>query len=426
MSSFFQNTLNLIQKAVKIMDLSESVQEILSNPDKIIEVSIPVRMDSGKMKVFRGFRVQHCNLPGPYKGGIRYHPDVDMEEVKALATLMTFKCSVVGLPLGGGKGGIIVDPKKLSPAELERLTRKYAERITPFIGPLKDVPAPDVNTDGQIMGWIADEYSKLVGQNTIGVVTGKPLPFGGSLGRDKATARGGFYVLEEVMKAMKLSPAKTNVIIQGFGNAGANAARILDEAGFRIVAASDSKGGIHCKDGIHAIKAIQCKMERGSIHECTVAGDKVDYHVSKGAACVRISNEELLEMECDLLVLSALENQITEKNAGRIKAKMILELANGPINPEADAILEKKGIMVIPDILANAGGVTVSYFELVQNQMNYYWSSDEVQERLKHIMVEAYKKVSEMKEKYHCSFRMAAFITAFSRLAGLMKIRSIV
>lgn len=407
------------------MNLDFNAQEILSNPDRIIEVSIPIRMDNGKIKIFRGFRVQHCNLPGPYKGGIRYHPEVNMEEVKALATLMTFKCSVAGLPLGGGKGGIIVDPKKLSPAELERLTRKYTERIAPFIGPETDVPAPDVNTDGQIMAWIADEYSKVSGKNALGVVTGKPLAFGGSLGREKATARGGFYVLSEIMKEKKLQPEETTVSIQGFGNAGANAARIFDEAGFQIIAASDSKGGIHCKDGIQAIKAIQCKTERGSIHECTVA-DKVDYHVSKGAACARITNEELLEIKCDILVLSALENQVTEKNADRIKAKMILELANGPVSPEADSILDKKGIVVIPDILANAGGVTVSYFELVQNQMNYYWSGEEVQQRLKHIMVSAFAKVSEMKEKYGCSFRMAAFITAFARLAELMKIRGII
>ena len=422
---FFKNTLHLIEKASQLMKLDANVKEILSHPNRIIEVSIPVKMDDGKTKVFRGFRVQHSDLAGPYKGGIRYHPDVDMEEVKALATLMTFKCAVVGLPLGGGKGGVILDPKKLSLPELERLTRKYTERIAPFIGPHVDVPAPDVNTDGQIMAWIADEYSKVTGKNSLGVVTGKPLPVGGSLGRDKATARGGFYVLEEVMKEQKMSSSKTSVVIQGFGNAGANAARILDESGYKIIAVSDSRGGIHCKDGIHAIKAIQCKMEKGSVHECTVGGS-VDYHVSKGALCSRVTNEELLEMPCDLLVLSALENQVTEKNAKKIKAKMILELANGPVNGAADEILDKNGVMVIPDILANAGGVTVSYFELVQNQMNYYWPKDEVQERLKSIMVNGWKNVRQTQLQYKCSLRMGAFITALLRLSELMKLRGIV
>lgn len=407
------------------MKLDPNVKEILSYPNRIIEVSIPVKMDNGKTRVFRGFRVQHSDLPGPYKGGIRYHPDVNMEEVKALATLMTFKCAVVGLPLGGGKGGVIVDPKKLSPGELERLTRKYTERIASFIGPLIDVPAPDVNTDAQIMAWIADEYSKVTGKNSLGVVTGKPLPVGGSLGRDKATARGGIYVLEEIMKENNKQPEDTTVVIQGFGNAGANAARILDENGYKIIAVSDSKGGIFCEDGIQAIKAIQCKQEKGSVHECTVGG-AVDYHVSKGATCKRITNEELLGMKCDILVLSALENQVTTKNAGNIQAKMILELANGPVTSEADEILEKNGVTVIPDILANAGGVTVSYFELVQNQMNYYWPKDEVQQRLKSIMVTAWKNVKNTKSTYNCSMRMAALITALLRLSELMKLRGVV
>lgn len=423
--TFLQNTLDLIEKASRLMKLDPDVKAILSNPNRIIEVSLPVRMDDGAMKVFRGFRVQHNDLAGPYKGGIRYHQNVDMEEVKALATLMTFKCAVVGLPLGGGKGGVIVNPKELSPGELERLTRKYAQSIAPFIGPEVDVPAPDVNTDGQIMAWIADEYSKVTGKNALGVVTGKPLPVGGSLGREKATARGGFYVLEEVMKEKKLDPSKTTVVIQGFGNAGANAARIMDEAGFKIIAASDSKGGIHCKDGIQAIKAIKCKMEKGSIHECTIGGS-VDYHVSKGATCERVTNDDLLEMECDILVLSALENQVNEKNAKNIKAKIILELANGPVSPSADEILEKNGVMVIPDILANAGGVTVSYFELVQNQMNYYWTKEEIQERLKGIMTNGLIRVREIQNQYKCSLRMGAFITAFLRLSELMKLRGVV
>lgn len=422
--SFFQNTLDLIEKASKLMHLDQNVKEILSHPNRIIEVSLPIRMDNGKIRVFRGFRVQHNDLAGPYKGGIRYHPKVDMEEVKALATLMTFKCAVMALPLGGGKGGIIVNPKELSATELERLTRKYTQIVAPFIGPEIDVPAPDVNTDAQIMAWIADEYSRVTGKNSLGVVTGKPLPVGGSLGREKATARGGYYVLQEFLQEKKIKPQNTTVVIQGFGNAGANAARILDKAGFKIIAVSDSKGGIYCKEGIHAIKAIQCKLERGSIHECTIGG--VDYHVAKGAACKKVDNSELLEMKCDILILSALENQINKLNANKIKARFILELANGPITPEADEILEKKGIVVIPDILANAGGVTVSYFELVQNQMNYYWPKEEIQERLKVIMVTAWQRVREIQEKYQCSLRMASLIAALQRLSELMKLRGIV
>lgn len=422
--SFFQNTLNLIEKAAKLMNLDKESKEILSKPDRIIEVSVPVRMDNGELKIFRGFRVQHNSAAGPYKGGIRYHQEVDMEEVKALATLMTFKCAVVSIPLGGGKGGIIVNPKTLSKGELERLTRQYARCITPFIGPLTDVPAPDVNTDGQIMAWIADEYSKTMGKNTLGVVTGKPLSVGGSLGRDKATAKGGFYVLQEVMKELKLKPEKATVVIQGFGNAGANAARLLDEAGFKVIAVSDSKGGIYCKDGVHAEKAIECKEETGAIHLCTT--EKVHYKISKGATCKKVTNEELLEIPCDLLVLSAMENQVTKKNAAKIKAKMILELANGPTTPEADVILEKRKIPVIPDILANAGGVTVSYFELVQNQMNYYWPKEEIQSRLKTLMVNAWKEVSAIQRQYKCSYRMAAFIKAFLRLSEMMKLRGMV
>lgn len=415
--NFFQNTLNLIEKSAKIMNLDPEVREVLSTPNRIVEVSVPIKMDNGKTKVFRGFRVQHCDLPGPYKGGIRFHPQVDLEEVKALATLMTLKCAVVGLPLGGGKGGIILDPKTLSKGELERLTRKYTERIAPLIGPDKDVPAPDVNTDSQIMAWLADEYSKLQGRNTLGVVTGKPLAVGGSLGRDTATAQGGTYVLQEIIAQKKIKPADTKVVVQGFGNAGANAAAILSEMGFKIIAISDSKGGIYCETGIDIEKAMQCKMSKGSLQECSHTLD---------AKCNKVSNEELLELPCDLLILSAMENQVTEKNANNVKAKMILELANGPINKGGDDILDKRGITVVPDILANAGGVTVSYFEQVQNQMNYYWTREEVQARLKIIMVDAWKRVKEANEKYKCSLRMAAFITALHRLEEMAKLRGVV
>lgn len=419
--SFFDNTLALIDKASSIMHLGAGAKSILSNPDRIIQVSVPVKMDSGDVKVFTGFRVQHCNLPGPYKGGIRYHQDVNMEEVKALATLMTFKCSVVGIPLGGGKGGIIVNPKELSKGELERMTRGYAEAIAQFVGPTIDVPAPDVNTDGQIMAWFADEYSKVKGgENLPGVVTGKPLAYGGSLGRDKATAQGGFYVLDEVMKQKGLDPKNTRVVIQGFGNAGSHCAEILDKAGYKVIAVSDSKGGIYCKDGIHVTNALSCKFEKGSIQECQ------DVSITQGTQCERVTNEQLLELECDILVLSALENQVNSQNVNNVKAKMILELANGPTTAEADEVLKQKGIVVIPDILANAGGVTVSYFELVQNQANFYWSAEEVETRLKEIMVKAWRRVDEMHSKFDTTYRMGAFISAFDRLDQIMKVRGIV
>ncbi len=419
--SFFENTLSLINKASEIMKLSKGAKAVLSNPDRIVQVSVPVKMDDGELRIFTGFRVQHCNLPGPYKGGIRYHQDVNMDEVKALATLMTFKCSVVGIPLGGGKGGIIVNPKELSKRELEMMTRGYAEAIAQFVGPTIDVPAPDVNTDGQIMAWFADEYSKVKGgENLPGVVTGKPLAYGGSLGRDKATAQGGFYVLDEVMRQKGWNPKTTRVVIQGFGNAGSHCAEILDKAGYKVIAVSDSKGGIHCEDGIHVTNALSCKFEKGSIQECQ------DVSMQTGKQCERVTNEQLLQLDCDILVLSALENQVTSQNAGSVKAKVILELANGPTTIEADEVLLKNNVVVIPDILANAGGVTVSYFELVQNQANFYWSAAEVETRLKEIMVKAWNRVDEMHTKYNTTYRMGAFISSFDRLEQIMKVRGIV
>lgn len=406
------------------MDFDPDIEQLLSHSQRILEFSIPIKMDNGKLRIFKGFRVQHNNLAGPYKGGIRYHPKTDMEEVKALATLMTLKCAVIGLPLGGGKGGIEVDPSKLSKTELEKLTRKYTEILFPFIGPDSDVPAPDVNTDPQIMSWIADEYSKIAGQNIPGVVTGKPLSLGGSKGRGEATAQGGMYVLERYLAEQGIQPKGLKAVVQGFGNAGYHAASFLDQAGFKLIAASDSKGGLFCEAGIHPSKALACKTEKGSLQECHVSG--VEYKSEKGDLCKKISGSELLELPCDILVLAALENQITKENADKIKARIILELANGPTTPEADEILEERGVTMIPDILANAGGVTVSYFELVQNKMNYYWTAEEVQNRLKPFMINALLRVLEMSRKYNCSLRMAAFISALARLEGLVKERGMV
>lgn len=411
--SLFENTLKQINEAAEIMGLDKDIITILSHPKRVLQVSMPVRMDSGEIKVFEGFRVQHNDLAGPFKGGIRYHEQVDMEEVKALAAWMTMKCSVVGIPLGGGKGGIIVNPKQLSKRELEQLTRRYIDRIQALIGPNKDVPAPDVNTNGQIMAWMVDEYMKLGNLNKKGVVTGKPLECGGSEGRDVATAQGGVYVLDEVVVEKGIKPEKTKVVIQGFGNAGANMALLLAEKGYKICGVSDSRGGIYCEDGLDPTKMNSCKIEKGSVSECEMAGSK----------CEICTNEELIEKDCDILILAALENQVHKDNANNIKAKLIFELANGPITPEADQILRDKEVTIVPDILANAGGVTVSYFELVQNEMQYYWTAEKVQRRLKPIMVRAWQRVYEISKKYNCTLRQAAFISAMTRLKTIMETR---
>jgi glutamate dehydrogenase/leucine dehydrogenase len=412
--SLFENTLSQMRKASQLMKLNVNVEEVLRHPERIIEVSIPVKMDNGCLRVFRGFRVQHNSIRGPYKGGVRFHPEVDMDEVKALATWMTMKCAVVGIPLGGGKGGVIVDSKELSAAELERLTRQYTIALAPFIGPDLDIPAPDVYTNPQIMAWMVDEYSKIKGKNVLGVVTGKDIAIGGSEGRGQATSQGGVYILEEYMKEKGLNASDMTVVVQGFGNAGSHVARLLKEGGFKVIGVSDSKGGLYCTDGLEPEEALICKRNaKGGVGECIVAGQ----------SCTMVNNEELLALECDVLVLSALENQITKDNVDKVKAKMILELANGPVSPEADEALAARGIPVIPDILANAGGVTVSYFELVQNKMNFYWSAEEVQERLHKIMSEAWALVSQTAVQYNCTYREAAFITAMKRLEVAIKLR---
>ncbi len=416
--SLFENTLKQIRKAASIMSLNKDIELVLSNPERIVEVNVPVRMDDGSLKIFKGFRVQHNSTLGPYKGGIRYHQEVNMSEVIALSAWMTLKCSVLDLPLGGGKGGVIVDPKELSEGELERLTRSYTHLLAPVIGPTVDVPAPDVNTNPKVMSWIADEYSKIVGKDAKGVVTGKPLEAGGSKGRDKATAQGGVFILDEFVKEAGTKPEETKVIIQGFGNAGGIAAKLLAEKGYEIIGASDSKGGLVCNYGINPDELLTCKVEKSTVKECGLHVTEV--HAVDGASCEMVSNEELLERECDILVLAALENQIHSQNADKIKAKVIIELANGPITPEADEILAKRGIQVIPDILANAGGVTVSYFEMLQNADDNYWSEEDVAAKLKDKMCKAWKEVRGNADKYNCTLREAAFITAMDRLESKM------
>lgn len=412
MNNPFQNALAQLNKAAEVMKLDAEAKAVLSAPKRLLTVSIPVKMDSGEVKVFTGYRSQYNDALGPFKGGIRYHWNVSEDEVKALSLWMTMKCAVVGLPLGGGKGGIIVNPKELSEGELERLSRGYVRALYKYLGPTQDVPAPDVYTNGQIMSWMLDEYEKLVGEKAPGMITGKPLALGGSRGRDKATAQGGVFVLLEAVKKMGWNPNETTVAIQGFGNAGAHMAELLSAEGFQIVATSDSKGGIKSESGLDVAALNVHKAKTGKVADFV--------------GTTAITNEELLELPVDILVPAALENQITQDNAVRVKAKMVVELANGPTTPEADEILFKNGVTVVPDILANAGGVTVSYFEQVQNAANYYWTDEEVAKKLAVIMISAFGEVWSVMEKHGVDLRTAAFISALGRVSAAMQLRSLI
>ncbi|MBX9809675.1 Glu/Leu/Phe/Val dehydrogenase, partial [Candidatus Gracilibacteria bacterium] len=377
-------------------------------PERVIEVNIPVKMDNGSTRMFTGYRSQHNGARGPYKGGIRYHQDVTRDEVMALSTWMSIKCATLDLPLGGGKGGIIVNPKELSQNELEQLSRGWVDKLYKYLGPLDDVPAPDVNTNGQIMSWMVDEYSKLVGHWTPGVFTGKPLSIGGSLGRDTATAQGGLYVLEAYLKAKGDNLAGKKVVVQGAGNAGLNMIELLQKTGAILIGTSDSHGGIYDANGLDIAQIVELKTHKKSLTEY------------KGGS--QITNHELLELACDILVPAALENQITSDNVANIKAGLILELANGPITPDADVALFARNIPVIPDILANAGGVTVSYFEQVQNNANYFWSRAEVQEKLKTKMEVALEGVLRSSTEHNVMLRTGAYVVAMERILEAMKI----
>lgn len=400
-----------IKKAGDGDDLLSSHIEILKEPQKIIEVSIPIIMDSGELKVFTGFRVQHNDVRGPYKGGIRYHPKVNLDEISALAFGMTIKCAVADIPYGGAKGGIAVDPKKLSQGELERLTRGYVRAIAEFIGPDKDIPAPDVYTNPQIMAWIMDEYSRIKGKNVPSVVTGKPIEIGGSAGRDTATALGGFYILESLLKQLKFKKNNLAVAVQGLGNVGMNFAKITFDNKYKVVAVSDSRGGIYNPRGLDMSKVIKYKESTGSVINFVGARS--------------VTNEKLLELPVDILAPAALENVISPKNAGRIKAKIILEMANGPTSLEASGKLDKKGKIVVPDVLANAGGVIVSYFEWVQNIRHFYWDLDKVNDRLKFQMEKSFAAVWSMAQKHKVNLRTAAYIIAITKLSKALKIRGV-
>ncbi|MEM5871989.1 MAG: Glu/Leu/Phe/Val dehydrogenase [Candidatus Aenigmatarchaeota archaeon] len=405
----FESAQKQLKKAIDVLKMGDDIYEVLKEVQEYLEVSIPVRMDNGKIRVFKGYRVHHNNARGPYKGGIRYHPDVNLDEVKALASWMTWKCAVIGIPYGGAKGGVVCNPKELSKSELERLSRGYIRALGDFIGPEKDIPAPDVYTDSQIMAWMMDEFSKRKGYNAPGVITGKPVAVFGSEGREEATGYGLYIVTRELLKYLKLDPKKMTAVIQGYGNLGHVVAELYDKMGIKVIAVSDSKGGIYNPNGLKPSEVLAHKEKTGSV--VGLKGTK------------QITNEELLTMKCDILAPCALENVITKENAPKIQAKFIIEGANGPTTPEADEILNKKGVLVVPDILANAGGVTVSYFEWVQNLMNYYWTKDEVNEKLDRLMSKAFKEVMEIKEKYKVDVRTAAYILAVQRVAESMKLR---
>ena len=389
--------------AAEYLKLDQGVRQILRTPKRMLEVSIPTKMDNGQIKVFTGYRVQHNVARGPAKGGIRYHPNVTLDEVKALATWMTWKTAAVNIPFGGGKGGVICAPKRMSKPELERMTRRYASEILPVIGPEQDIPAPDVYTDSQTMAWIMDTYSMTKGYSTLGVVTGKPVSLGGSEGRKEATARGVLVVVEEACKIKKIPLRGASIAIQGFGNAGSLIAKLFAEKKARIVAISDSRGGVTNPRGIDPLKAMRYKERSG-----TVVGMP---------GTTRISNDDLLTMKCDILIPAALENVITLNNVEQIKAKLIAEAANGPTTPHADEVLARRGITLLPDILTNAGGVTVSYFEWVQDLQSFFWSEAEVNAKLESVMRRAFLEAYETTRKHRTHMRTGTYVLAVGRVA---------
>lgn len=406
--SLYEETQKLINRAADTMKLNDEVREVVNEPERILMVNFHIHRDDGSVQMVKGFRVQHNTLRGPAKGGIRFHPQVDMGEVKALAGWMSIKCAVVNIPYGGGKGGVEIDPRGLSEHELEQITRQFTQAIAPIIGPRRDVPAPDVYTNAKIMNWIADEYHCIHPNEDdyLAVVTGKSLDNGGSLGRDSATAAGGVIVLESYLEKIGEQMEGKTIAVQGFGNAGHHAARILAEKGVKIIAASDSKGGIKNNAGFDYAELMKIKEEKGSV---------------TAAEGEQISNEDILALECDVLILAALENQITEANIDQIKTKTIVELANGPTTPEAHEKLEEKGITVLPDILANAGGVTVSYYEWEQNLRHEKWSEEDVAAKLETSQQKAFEDVDKVKDEFETDYRNASYILALRRIESAFK-----
>jgi glutamate dehydrogenase (NAD(P)+) len=408
----YQMAVDQLETTAKLINLDPGIHKILAKPKRILTVSLPVKMDNGEIEVFTGFRSQHNNARGPFKGGIRYHPQVTIEEVMALSMWMTWKSAIVDIPLGGGKGGIICDPKKLSITERERLTRRYAYAISDIIGPYTDIPAPDVYTGGEEMAWIMDTYSTLKGNYPQPeVITGKPLSIGGSLGRTEATGRGVGFTVREAAKKLNIQMNEATVVVQGFGNAGQFAAQLIEEQGAKIIAVSDTQGAIINKNGFHVNELLKFKKENKTV---------------KGfPGATEITNEELLTTECTILIPAALENQITKDNASKIKTKIIAEAANGPTTPEADEILYQNKILVIPDVLANSGGVTVSYFEWLQNLRREYWTENYVNERLDSILTKAFNEVYDAHLQYNTNMRTASIALAVTRVAEAIKIRGV-
>jgi len=403
MSSAWQVALQQYDRAADKLDLGSAVRETLRYPKREVTVHFPVQLDNGTSRVFTGYRVWHNLARGPAKGGIRFHPQSDLEEIRALAMLMTWKCACVKIPYGGAKGGVTCDPKTLSRRELERMTRRFTTEIGDIIGPDSDIPAPDVNTNAQVMAWMMDTYSMHRGYSVTGVVTGKPVSIGGSEGRQEATGRGVVYTIQEAAKTIDLDLNGARVVVQGFGNAGEAAARFVGELGAKVIAVSDSRGGVFQGDGLDLPLVTRHKQETGSV---------------TGAPRTRpVSNDELFELDCDILIPAALEGVITERNAPRVRARIVAEAANGPTSPQADDILHERGIMVIPDILCNAGGVTVSYFEWVQDREEFFWSIDEINARLRRIMVRSFEDVHRTAEEHDTDLRLAAYMLSVSRVA---------
>jgi glutamate dehydrogenase/leucine dehydrogenase len=406
----YQIALQQFDRAAARLKLDAGLAEILRHPKRQLTVSVPIRMDDGSVKVFEGFRVQHNLARGPAKGGIRYHPNVTLDEVKALSMWMTWKCATVNIPYGGAKGGIICDPKKMSLGEKERLTRRYTSEILPIIGPERDIPAPDVYTDAQTMAWIMDTYSSTLGYSCLGVVTGKPIELGGTKGRHEATGRGVMYTVEEACRFLKVPLKDIRVAVQGFGNVGHIAAQMLFDKGARIIAASDSKGGVFSAKGINPYEALKYKGD-GSVAGMPNTSP--------------ISNSEILELDCDILIPAALENTITEENAPRVRAKIVAEGANGPVTPGADRILFEKDVFLIPDVLCNAGGVTVSYFEWVQDLQGFFWDEEHVNTQLERIMKRAFSEVNEVALRERIDRRTAAYLLAVKRVAEATRVRGL-
>lgn len=409
----FADAIRVLESAAAFAEIDPEAVEKLRHPRMTVEASIPVRMDDGSLRIFQGYRVQHDNTRGPAKGGIRYHPQASMDEVKALAFWMTCKCAVMGIPYGGAKGGITVNPKELSRLELERLSRGYVQKFADFIGPDVDIPAPDVYTNPMIMGWMMDEYSTIQRKHSPAVITGKPVELGGSLGRDDATGRGAYYCIKELETRLGWNPADIRVAVQGFGNAGQAVARLLHADGYRIVAVSDSHGGVYRPEGFDIPSLIKVKEETREVKAVYCGGTLCETVEAK-----QVSNEELLELDVDLLLPAALENQITAENAGRVQASCVVELANGPCTSEGSRILDERGVLVVPDILANAGGVTVSYFEWTQNKAGFYWTLEEVHQRLHAIMAREFDHVYRRMKEKNIPMRTAAYAHALSRIGG--------